>query len=111
MAAAGVTPDPRGLAEIRGRIARAGNLADAASEREAILAVHGALAASPAILVGATLEDALAVHERPNLPGTVFEQRPNWSVALPATLEAIERDPFVRQLAATLDARREPAAG
>ncbi len=107
MAAAGVTPDPRGLAEIRGRIARAGNLTDAASEREAILAVHAALAASRAILVGATLEDALAVHERPNLPGTVFEQRPNWSVALPATLEAIERDPFVRRLAATLDARRE----
>jgi 4-alpha-glucanotransferase len=51
--------------------------------------------------VAATLEDALRVETRPNLPGTVAPQRANWSHALPP-LEDIERDPRVAALVATL---------
>ena len=39
-------------------------------------------------IVLASLEDALAVQERPNVPGTTAEF-PNWRLALPATLEQI----------------------
>ena len=41
----------------------------------------------------ATLEDALAVAERPNMPNTMAEW-PNWSQALPSPLEAIECHPL-----------------
>jgi 4-alpha-glucanotransferase len=53
------------------------------------------------VIVTATLEDALAVAERPNMPGTVDEW-PNWSIALPAPLEAIEQAPLPRAISRTL---------
>jgi 4-alpha-glucanotransferase len=46
------------------------------------------LATSKARLVAATLDDALAVEDRPNLPGTT-DQRPNWQIGLPLALEEI----------------------
>jgi 4-alpha-glucanotransferase len=52
-------------------------------------------------LLTATLEDALAVRERPNLPGTTT-QWPNWRLALPAPLEALRRHPLARSIARAL---------
>jgi 4-alpha-glucanotransferase len=80
---------------------------DAAPEAVA-LAIHQRLAEAPSVLVAATLEDALGVAERPNLPGTTRERRANWSLALPRTLEEIEADPRLRALAAIL---RRPSGG
>ncbi len=100
--AAGGDPDPRDLDRLRRRVVRAAGIGAEASLEAAVIGVHRALAASPAALVGATLEDALRVERRPNLPGTTDAQRPNWSVALPATLDAIQRDPFVARLASVL---------
>ncbi|MBI4493329.1 MAG: 4-alpha-glucanotransferase [Chloroflexi bacterium] len=68
---------------------------------EVIVRVHRRLAEAPSLLLAATLEDALAVEERPNMPGTTAE-RPNWSLALPLPLEAIETVPRVRAVAAAL---------
>jgi 4-alpha-glucanotransferase len=51
--------------------------------------------------VSGTLEDALRVEERPNLPGTL-DEHPNWSIPLPVPLEELLADPFVARLAATL---------
>ena len=73
-----------------------------AEPAEVVLAAHRALAAAPPALVAATLEDALLVRERPNQPGTVATQRPNWSVALPKPVEEIAEDPFVARLASAL---------
>jgi 4-alpha-glucanotransferase len=101
-AAAGLRPDPDGLELMRGRIAAAGGLRDDADPADVVLAAHRALAAAPPALVAATLEDALLVHERPNQPGTVASQRPNWSVALPKPIEEIARDPFVARLVEVL---------
>ena len=50
---------------------------------------YGALAASRSRIVLASMEDALSVEERPNVPGTTTEF-PNWRLALPQSLEAIE---------------------
>ena len=61
--------------------------ADPAPDPRAVtLAAYGALAGAGSDLVVATLEDALGVVERPNLPGTV-DQHPNWLLALPAAIE------------------------
>ncbi len=101
---AGLDADPEAIERLRRPLAE---LSTGSDVRDAILAVHRRLADSPAALVVATLEDALAVTERPNLPGTTAQRAPNWSVALPRGLEQLEADPFVRQLAAAL--RRSPA--
>jgi 4-alpha-glucanotransferase len=51
--------------------------------------IYGAMAASRSRIVLASMEDALSVEERPNVPGTTTEF-PNWRLALPQSLEAIE---------------------
>ena len=101
-ARAGVTPNERGDAEIRSRMLRATGLGPDATASDLIMAAYGALARSHAALVVASLEDAARVEERPNLPGTIARQRPNWSRALPAPLEELQRDPFVGRLAHAL---------
>ena len=55
--------------------------------------IHRRLGASPAALAAATLEDLLGVVDRPNLPGTLDDERPNWSVALPMPIEALRDRP------------------
>ena len=65
--------------------------------------MHAALASSPAALVVATLEDALRVERRPNLPGTIASQRPNWSIPLPVPVEDLGGDLRVRSLVRVLD--------
>jgi 4-alpha-glucanotransferase len=101
-AAAGLTPDRAALAALRGRLSAVAGLGRHAAVEEVVLALHRSLAVAPSALVTATLEDALRVERRPNLPGTTRGQRANWSEALPATLEELESDPFVRELAAAL---------
>lgn len=51
--------------------------------------LHRRLARSPAVLAAATVEDLVGVVERPNQPGTLDGERPNWSVALPVSVEDI----------------------
>ncbi len=98
-ARSGLVPDPDGLAKLRAPLA---TLVSPTSEvRSVILAAHARLAEAPSLLVASTLDDALAVEERPNMPGTV-SPTPNWSLALPRSLEEIEADPFVARLAAAL---------
>jgi 4-alpha-glucanotransferase len=85
------------------RLLRDEGLLDA-GERDAgatVAALHAFLARTPAMLVAATLEDALQVRERPNVPGTTTE-RPNWSLPLPVPLEELAGDPRLRRLAAVL---------
>ena len=73
---------------VRDRLRRLGGATEGMSSEEAALAAHRRLAESPSRLVTATLEDALGVVDRPNRPGTTAEW-PNWSLALPVTLEAL----------------------
>jgi 4-alpha-glucanotransferase len=98
---AGLEPDPAGLARLRERIRRIAGVPPDADLDEVVLRLHAALAASPSLLVSATLEDALRVEERPNLPGTL-DEHPNWSIPLPATVEQIESSAQVRELARVL---------
>ena len=69
-----------------------------------VAALYGFLARTPAMLVAATLEDALEAHDRPNVPGTI-DERPNWSLPLPVALDDLAADPRVRRLAGILSER------
>ncbi|MGQ0521607.1 MAG: 4-alpha-glucanotransferase [Actinomycetota bacterium] len=69
-----------------------------------VQATYRLLAEAPSVVLAASLDDALGVEERPNLPGTTTE-RPNWSLALPLPLEAIEADPTVAAVAAAANRR------
>jgi 4-alpha-glucanotransferase len=59
------------------------------------------LGQSPSAVVAAALTDALAVQERPNMPGTVDEW-PNWSIPLPVSLEQMTAHPLPRRIAEAL---------
>lgn len=88
---AGAAADPDGDALLRGRLARlvgAGPDEDVALD-EVLVRAHRRLAASGSDLAVATLEDAMGVGERPNLPGTV-DEHPNWRRALPLPIDALD---------------------
>lgn len=94
-AAAGVASDPHGDAVLRERLARLAGVdpdpdaPDAADVRAVVVAAHRALACSGSDLAVATLEDAVGVRSRPNLPGTI-DQHPNWRQALPVPIEDLD---------------------
>lgn len=101
MRSAGVTPNVAGLQDLKRNLAhQTGTPIDAPIE-EAVLAIYKALATAPSKILLATLDDALLVREQPNMPGTV-RSWPNWSLALPKTLEEIEAAPLPRRLAELL---------
>ena len=105
-AASGVTPDRRGLQLVRSRLMRVAGAGRDAGVREVLLGLHRAVSGSPSMLVAATLEDALGVAERPNMPGTAQRRPANWSRPLPMTIDEVAEDPGVRALIEAL--RREP---
>ncbi|MGH9003968.1 MAG: 4-alpha-glucanotransferase, partial [Acidimicrobiia bacterium] len=100
----GLEPNEEGQEAIRTKLATWARLPDGAPAEEAVVAAHRLLAEAPSMVLAATLDDALAVEERPNVPGTV-DERPNWSLALPGSLEDLERSPTAAAIAAALDRR------
>jgi 4-alpha-glucanotransferase len=107
--ALGISPNAAGTEVLRARLRDLTGLPGDAPPDAVALAIHRRLAEAPSVLVAATLEDALGVGERPNLPGTTGHRRANWSLALPETLEAIEADPRLRALAGILGRRPGPS--
>jgi len=101
-AACGLAPDAHALALLRSRLARAAGIGPGASLADVVVPLHERVAASPSMLVAATLEDALHVAERPNMPGTMAPQRDNWSLALPVPIEALGADPGVKTVVRAL---------
>ena len=66
-----------------------------------IEAAYRRLAQAPSRIITATLEDAQAMPQRPNMPGTV-EQWPNWSLVLPQDIETMVEAELPRRIAAAL---------
>jgi 4-alpha-glucanotransferase len=88
------------------RLARAaGVVAGRDSVTGAVVGAYRALAASPCTLAAVTLDDALEIVERPNLPGTLAD-RPNWSLALPMALDGLLEDPRLDRVAGLMRAAR-----
>lgn len=59
------------------------------------------LASTPSRLLAVSMEDALAIADQVNVPGTIAEY-PNWRRRLPIDLEDIEKHPLVKRLAEIL---------
>jgi 4-alpha-glucanotransferase len=66
------------------------------------------LSRAPCVLLAAGLEDALAVSERPNMPGTLSEW-PNWRIALPFFLDEIETQSLPAAIAVYLNRNGKPS--
>jgi len=98
---AGLDPNVEGFALIRKRLAQLAGLSESSTPTDVIERTYGALAGAPSVLLTATLEDALGVVERPNMPSTV-DQWPNWSLALPRPLEDLEQAELPRAIATRL---------
>jgi 4-alpha-glucanotransferase len=101
----GLEPNEESTEAIRNRLTTTLGLADDAAPEEVVAGTCRLLAAAPSMLVTAALDDALAVEQRPNMPGTTDEW-PNWSIPLPMPLEQIEDDPRPRRMAEILSRRR-----
>jgi 4-alpha-glucanotransferase len=99
--AAGVAQNDEGMRRLRDGLARTTSLSVQADVPEIIEGLHVALGRAPSHVRLATLDDALAVEERPNLPGASADW-PNWALALPVGLEDIEHHPGVRAVARAL---------
>jgi 4-alpha-glucanotransferase len=86
-----------------------GLISDGSSEREVIEALHRLVLASPSVLVGVSLADAVGERRAQNQPGT-DQEYPNWRVPLadasqrPVMLDEIFDHPRLRSLVAVLDA-------
>ena len=81
-----------------------------AQAEEVIVRAYGDLASAPSVLLVAGLEDALAVSERPNMPGTVDEW-PNWKRPLPVLLDQLEGMALPAEIAARLEGRVRQGSG
>ncbi|MEY2421754.1 MAG: 4-alpha-glucanotransferase [Acidimicrobiaceae bacterium] len=93
--------DEQADGDLRDRLVELTDLPLTAPVDEVVVAAHARLAQAPSMVVTATLDDALRVEERPNLPGTTVE-RPNWALALPRPIEEWMDDPVVAQIAEAL---------
>ena len=62
------------------------------------------LALAPSAIVMATMEAACVATDRPNMP-TGGDRYPNWSIALPLSLEQLETSEHARTLAGILSRR------
>jgi 4-alpha-glucanotransferase len=100
----GIPLNEQGAASLRRRLAEWTGSDDGRPVPEVIEATYAALAEAPCALRAAALDDALAVEERPNMPGTI-DQWPNWCLALPASLEQIEQSALAAAIAARLGGR------
>ena len=111
----GVEPNEEGMRQVRRDLAaRAGfkdipELGESTSNDQVlptvdqvVEGVYRDLATSPCAILTATLDDALSVPERPNMPGTIDEW-PNWRISLPVDLDAALADPRVENLARILN--------
>jgi 4-alpha-glucanotransferase len=91
----GLEPNEEGTLKISERLSAMTGITDETPVEEVITRAYELLAQAPSAIVTATLEDALAVEERPNIPSTT---ETSWSLALPASLEELETSPLARAI-------------
>jgi 4-alpha-glucanotransferase len=101
----GLHPNEEASAALRTKLIDRTGSTDDTPVTEVIARAYSDLAAAPCAVVAVTLDDALSVEERPNMPGTIDEW-PNWSIALPVAFEDIEGLPLPRSIAGVLSESR-----
>jgi 4-alpha-glucanotransferase len=97
----GLSPNAAGTFEIKSRVRRMTRSAARTSAPEIVARVHESLGKAPSRILTATLDDAMAVEERPNMPAT-SDEWPNWSLALPQPIETLADSRLARRIARAL---------
>jgi 4-alpha-glucanotransferase len=105
--ALGLSPNEAGTREIASRVRRLTRATRRTAMPSVIAGVHAALGRAPSRVVTATLDDAMAVEDRPNMPATTAE-RANWCIPLPEPIESLDQSRLARRIARALR-RRRPA--
>jgi 4-alpha-glucanotransferase len=98
----GLAPNEEGMNQIRNRLSAMLSVSENAPVEEVIRRIYELLGQARSKIVTATLDDALAVKERPNMPAAATGRWPNWSLALPKSQEELEQQVLVRKIAAAL---------
>ena len=99
-----LSPNEQGTLDMKDRVRHLTGASDRSPVETVIARLHEALGRTPARIVTATLEDAMAVEERPNMPATSHEW-PNWSLALPQAIETLTTSSLAKRIAKALSGR------
>ncbi|HET6884355.1 MAG TPA: 4-alpha-glucanotransferase [Pirellulales bacterium] len=99
-----LNPNEKALNDIRNKLASLGHLDPHARMDDVIERAYLLLSDAASYVATVSLDDVLAVTERPNMPCTTNEC-PNWSLALPGGLEAIEKSPLAKRIVAAMRKR------
>lgn len=84
----GLQPDDDWNWWVRDRVAERAGIDRDTDVSDASVALHRLVAQSASRVVVAQVDDLVGTYERPNVPGTKRDQRPdNWSLALPVVLD------------------------
>jgi 4-alpha-glucanotransferase len=97
----GLSPNEAGTREIKSRVRRMTRATAATPTSDVVARVHTSLARAPSQIITATLDDAMAVEERPNMPAT-SDEWPNWRLALPKTIETLSGNRLAGRIAKAL---------
>lgn len=101
----GLKPNEKGTQEIVERLKSCAELADDASLEEVVAGAYTVLSKAPSRILTAALDDALCVEERPNVPATMEDKNPNWSIALPVPIEELMKAELPKRIAEALQRR------
>jgi 4-alpha-glucanotransferase len=101
----GLTINRESSTKLRNRLKQIANVEDSSPLPVVVTKMHEALSHAPSAVILASIDDALGVERRPNLPGTTDSDRSNWCIPLPKKLEEIKEDPMVLEIAQCLRRR------
>jgi 4-alpha-glucanotransferase len=101
----GLDPDKAAAEKLRQKMAQISGIDRRGDLETAAVRTFEQLAVAPSVIVMATMEAACLASERPNMPGAAEGTYPNWSLALPFSLEEIETAQFPRRLGEILSRR------
>jgi 4-alpha-glucanotransferase len=100
----GLDPDKAAAETLRKKMVQISGLDPHADVETAAIRTFEQLAVAPSVIVMVSMEAACLSPERPNMPGAEGAY-PNWSLAIPLSIEEIETAPFPRRLAEILSRR------
>jgi 4-alpha-glucanotransferase len=103
----GLDPDDSWNWGVRDRVAEWAGLHSDTDLFTAAVELHRLIARSPSRVVVAQVDDLFGTHERPNVPGTKRDQRPdNWSLALPVVLDDLPGHALANAITEVMQAER-----
>jgi 4-alpha-glucanotransferase len=108
-ATAGIKSHSEGWQKMRENLSKLTGLKLGAPAEEMVLKAHESLATAPSVVITASLEDAVGMLHRPNMPNTI-DTWPNWSQPLPGGLESLKKSALAKKIAHALNARGENGA-